>query len=106
MDNKLIGILAVVVVAVVAIAAVVIINNNNNNGGGDEPVSDDIKALTGLPSSDSRLWVYGNANEDDVIDSDDVAYLKEVIKNKGPGNKVLCDANRDGWINDKDVAYT
>ncbi len=106
MDNKLIGILAVVVVAVVAIAAVVIINNNNNNGGGDEPVSDDIKALTGLPSSDSRLWVYGNANEDDVIDSDDVAYLKEVIKNKGTGNKVLCDANRDGWINDKDVAYT
>ena len=106
MNTKTIGILAIVVIAVVAVAAVVVINNNNNSsGGGDDPSTDDIKALTGLPNKDSRLWVYGNANEDDYIDNDDVTYLKDVIKNKGTGNTVLCDANRDGKINDNDVSY-
>ena len=105
MDKKMIGILAVVVIAVAIVAAVVVINNNNNNGGGDEPASDDIKAKTGLPNENSRLWVYGNANEDDKIDNADVTYLRDVIASKGTGLTVLCDANNDGKINDNDVAY-
>ena len=38
----------------------------------------------GFPNESSRLWVYGNANEDDVIDDADVSYLLGVLSGDNP----------------------
>ncbi len=57
-----------------------------------------------VPSENSRLWVYGNANEDDRIDNDDVIYLQNVIGGTERPTP-LCDANLDGKINNADVTY-
>lgn len=57
-----------------------------------------------FPDQDSRLWVYGNANEDDVIDSADLEYLEGVIDGANPETR-LCDANLDGRVDWNDVLY-
>lgn len=59
---------------------------------------------SGFPSDDSRLWVYGNANEDDVIDRKDVEYLRGIIYGDYP-ETVLADANCDGVVDRRDLAY-
>lgn len=65
---------------------------------GDEVSEDD------FPDQGSRLWVYGNANEDDVIDDADVRYLEEVIAGtRGPTQ--LSDANLDGSVDASDIAH-
>ena len=57
-----------------------------------------------VPSESSRLWVYGNANEDDRLDSDDVTYLQGVLGGTEKPTP-LCDANLDGKVNSDDVSY-
>ncbi len=57
-----------------------------------------------IPSESSRLWVYGNANEDDRLDSDDVTYLQGVLGGTEKPTP-LCDANLDGKVNSDDVSY-
>ncbi len=57
-----------------------------------------------VPSENSRLWVYGNANEDDRIDSDDVTYLQNVLGGTERPTP-LCDANLDGRIDSSDISY-
>lgn len=57
-----------------------------------------------FPNEDSRLWVYGNANEDDRIDENDVAYLERVIQGNEKATQ-LCDANLDGAIDGSDVTH-
>lgn len=53
-------------------------------------------------TADFTLSVFGNANLDDTIDEQDVAYVQEVIKGaKAPTN--LTDANHDGNIDEKDI---
>ena len=49
--------------------------------------------------------IYGNANEDDVLDMRDVTYIKLVIFGKKPETK-LADANYDGKISMLDVGQT
>ena len=49
--------------------------------------------------------IYGNANEDDVLDMRDVTYIKLVIFGKKPAT-TLADANYDGKISMLDVAQT
>jgi|WetSurMetagenome_2_1015567.scaffolds.fasta_scaffold02027_6 iron complex transport system substrate-binding protein len=59
-------------------------------------------ASAGQNSDSFSLNVFGNANMDNTIDEQDVAYLEEVIaKTKQATN--LSDANLDGSIDDKDV---
>ncbi len=58
----------------------------------------------GFPSEDSRLWVYGNANEDDRIDEEDLEYLAGVIAGENPVT-VLSDANCDGVVDVDDIEY-
>ena len=58
----------------------------------------------GFPSQDSRLWVYGNADENDVIDGDDVSFLHSVLAGTEEAT-VLCDANLDGVVDVDDLAY-
>ena len=49
--------------------------------------------------------IYGNANEDDVLDMRDVTYIKLVIFGKKPATD-LADANYDGKISMLDVGQT
>lgn len=58
----------------------------------------------GFPSDSSRLWVYGNANEDDDIDEDDMRYLLGVLSGENPAT-VLSDANCDGVVDEDDLVY-
>ncbi|HID20394.1 MAG TPA: hypothetical protein EYP28_05615 [Methanophagales archaeon] len=49
--------------------------------------------------------IYGNANEDDVLDMHDVTYIKLVIFGKKPAT-TLADANYDGKISMLDIGQT
>ena len=104
MDKKVIAIIAVAVVAVAAIAAAVVLM-----GGGDKaPVHE----------FEGRLPIFGNANNDDYIDSKDIDYIKDVIDGKKEAVTVtvitdfstgstttrsMADANADGVVDSKDV---
>ncbi|MDO5852939.1 MAG: hypothetical protein Q4Q62_02535 [Thermoplasmata archaeon] len=57
-----------------------------------------------FPDQSSRLWVYGNADGDDDIDGDDIAYLEAVIAGAREAT-TLCDANLDGTVDGDDIAY-
>ena len=98
---------AVVVVAIVAIAAFAIMNNGNGGSGGDADngarVGEEVPRAK-LPNEDSRLWVYGNANEDDYMDKTDLTVLKEMVNGNRAATQ-LADANADGKIDDNDVKY-
>ncbi len=49
------------------------------------------------------LEIYGNANMDDAVDEDDVAYIQKIIA--GTANSTTyADANKDGAINSNDIA--
>ncbi len=53
-------------------------------------------------AADYTLGIYGNANLDDTINEQDVAYVQDVIKGtKAPTN--LTDANHDGKVDEKDI---
>jgi iron complex transport system substrate-binding protein len=49
--------------------------------------------------------IYGNANEDDVLDMRDVTYIKLVIFGKKPAT-TFADANYDGKISMLDIGQT
>lgn len=48
------------------------------------------------------LEVYGNANMDEVVDENDVEFIKQIIEGK-VNRTEFADANRDGWIDQEDV---
>jgi iron complex transport system substrate-binding protein len=58
-----------------------------------------------LLASASYSKIYGNANEDDVLDMRDVTYIKLVIFGKKPAT-TLADANNDGKISMLDIGQT
>ncbi len=93
MDNKIIiAIAAVAVIVVAGVAAVVVLNNNNGGSSSDEGIT-------------CQMRVYGNANQDDYLNSSDITTLESIIssgnwdKNKTP----LADANQDGKVDSNDV---
>ena len=49
-----------------------------------------------------RLMVYGNANNDDYIDQEDVAMLERIIAGEAEATR-YADANRDGKIDQEDI---
>ena len=61
--------------------------------------------VTTASEDDYVLEIYGNANEDDIIDMGDVVYTKLAIFGKKPKTE-LCDAKYDGRINVLDVIQT
>lgn len=98
MNNKMIfAIVAVVIVVAAGVGAFVLINNDS---------SDKDTRTYG-----NRLMVFGNANGDDYIDSDDVSKLESIIsdiENGGQWDKdsnPYADANQDGTIDSKDVEF-
>ncbi len=60
-------------------------------------------ATTPANASDDVLKIFGNANMDEMIDEDDIAYVEGVIK--GTNEKTeFSDANYDGEVTEKDIA--
>ena len=97
MDNKAIAIIGVVIVAIVAIAAVFVVMGGN---GGGEPTDDD-KEYT----IDTKLRVFGNANNDNYLDSQDLTVIKNIVDGKAvwhSSQNPLADANVDGKVDKKD----
>lgn len=110
MDTKritIIGIIAVVII-IVAAAAVVISDDDDDdtkpsNGGTDTPVVPDKGDDTYTPArTDGRLMIYGNADNDDYLDSHDVDYIQDIIDGKKTVTK-FADANCDGVVDSKDL---
>ncbi|MCQ2070088.1 MAG: hypothetical protein MJZ68_03045 [archaeon] len=94
MDNKII--LAIAVVGIVVVAGVVGVFTLGNDSEDPEPIG----------STDSmRLYIFGNANNDDYLDNKDVKVLEQIIadgtwdKSQAP----YADANQDGKITQDDV---
>ena len=95
MNNKIIAAIIVVIVIVVAAAAVLTVGSDDREGPGIE------KGV--YPTN---LMILGNANLDDYLDEEDVAYIQKIIGTDYSYSKeYFCDANYDGVIDEKDVSY-
>ncbi len=106
MDNKIIGAIAVVAILIAAGAAAVVLIKDD----GDDNVADS-NSMVG------RLTVFGNANNDDYINSDDVDEVKAILAGekepvyfscykeyKGSvAKRSFADANADGTIDETDL---
>jgi len=53
-------------------------------------------------ASNDLLGVFGNANMDETIDEDDIAYVEGVIKGTNETTE-FSDANYDGEVTEKDI---
>jgi len=101
MEKKVtIAIVAIVVVFVVVVAVGLLTQEQPKY----DPADVD---LSNLASSDLNpcLEVYGNVNEDLVIDSKDVKALQDALANGTAMSLRYADANFDGSIDNEDVAY-
>ncbi len=105
MDKKIMIVAIIAVVAVVAGAAVVVFTGSHDSSSSDNgKIVGNTIAEKDFPNSSSRLWVYGNANEDDKLNNDDVSYLEAIINGSKTATR-LADANADGKVDSKDVDY-
>jgi hypothetical protein len=105
MDSKKTKAVAVIAAVAMIIAAVGIYAVMSSGGGSPEGsrVGTQLSASE-LPDADSRLWVYGNANEDDRIDDSDIAYLNGIVSGSVEATE-LADANCDGRVDQKDLEH-
>lgn len=53
-------------------------------------------------AADFTLGIYGNANMDDAVDDQDIAFVKDVLSGAKSATN-LTDANYDGKIDEKDI---
>ena len=65
--------------------------------------SSTLLAVTPAIASDYTLEVFGNANMDETIDEDDVAYVEGIIDGTNEDTE-LADANYDGQVDERDIA--
>ena len=106
MDTKIIAaVVAVVVVVGVGVGIALTMNNGGNDSGSSDGqrVGETLKEAD-FPNSASRLWVYGNANEDDKLDQSDVTALEKMVSGEQKATQ-LADTNADGKVDSKDVDY-
>ena len=90
MNAKIIAIVAVVVIVAGGAGAFMVLNNGNG--------------AKNVERVDTALAVYGNANNDTVINNNDVTLIQEIID----GKKVLkdypfADANNDSKVDSTDI---
>ena len=90
MDTKLIAVVAVAIVAVAGVGIFFALG-----AGGSDYRSDD---------DTGRLMIYGNANNDDYIDNEDVKALEKIV-NKEMDPTPFADANQDGTVDANDVEF-
>ncbi len=109
-------VLAVIVVAVIAVAGAAVVlsdgdDKGENKGGSEQNAGKNLSALESrLDDMKNKeadypmLMILGNADWDDNIGDDDIAYIEGLIKNGyNYADEFMCDANYDGLIDDKDV---
>lgn len=92
--KKTFAVLAIVVIVLAAVATVVMTGNHD---------SDDKRKSTSIGTA----AVYGNANNDNYLDEDDIEFIKKIIAD-GSWNETeypFADANNDGKVDSKDVDY-
>ena len=94
METKFIAIAIAAVVVVAAVGGAVLLMKNN---GESKPEGKD------FDNSSGALLVYGNANEDNVIDDKDLTAIQAII-DKG-GYEKIADANQDGKVNADDKTF-
>ncbi|MDD1771565.1 MAG: hypothetical protein LUQ09_01445, partial [Methanomassiliicoccales archaeon] len=109
MNKKMLAISVVAVLVIAGLGAWFVYFGQESDSDGDDGTDNGSRVGTELvnetfPSDASRLWVYGNADEDDHIDDDDVEFLEDIIDGDETAT-VLADANCDGEIDDDDVDY-
>ena len=100
MNAKIVAVVAAAIIIVAGIGAFLLLQNN-----GSEKVAG---------NSDGRLQIYGNANNDDNLNADDVALIKDIVSKNSDSDssndvdwKTLypyADANYDGKVGQDDVA--
>jgi len=93
MSKKIVVYIILAVIVVAAIGVYVVKNSS----------SDDNKYVDTYPTG--RLWVLGNANNDDYINQSDVDYINNIISRDSVKYKdyFMCDANYDGKIDSADL---
>ena len=109
MNTKaIIAIIAVIAIVGAGAGAVVLTHNNSNH-----------ETVRNSNNLDGRLTVFGNANNDDFLDSRDVEFVKKVIAGEEKATyytcyktyggstvqRSFCDANVDGKIDQADVDW-
>jgi iron complex transport system substrate-binding protein len=108
MNGKAIIAIAAVIVVVAGGIGIAVLNNNND--------SEKVRSSNNL---DGRLTVFGNANNDDFLDSRDVDFVKKIIAGEEKATYYDCyktyggsvvkrsfaDANVDGKIDESDVRW-
>ena len=94
METKIIAIAVAAVVVVAAVSGVIFFMNNNGGSGSDGKDFDD---------ASGALLIYGNANEDKVIDDKDLSAIQALI-DKGEYEKIA-DANQDGKVDSDDKTF-
>lgn len=97
MDRKVAIAAAVVIILIIAAAAAIISASSDD---------DDDKKEINKQSSEARLQVYGNANNDDVLNNDDLEIVKDYVKNPdswNPQTMRYVDVNADGKITQDDA---
>ena len=102
MSAKIIAIAAVAILVVAGVGVAIYMANDKGDSSGDR-VGEEL-SKDNYPSSASRLWVYGNANEDDKIDGADITALEKMVNGEMKATQ-LADTNVDGKIDSKDVDY-
>ena len=100
---KVVNIIVVALILAAALLSAFNFGSSGNSAGPGSLVGTEI-AESGFPNGDSRLWVYGNANEDDYMDSEDLEVLRDMVSGKREST-VLADANCDGRVDYRDIEY-
>lgn len=114
--NQIIAIVAVVVIIIIAIAAFALSNSDDNDSKDNNDDDNGAGANAGKSTNDpnkfdhleTALWVYGNADNDSDLDTDDVKFIQDIIDGKStwnPATNPYADANYDGVIDSNDVKY-
>lgn len=100
MNNKLVAVVVIVVVIVIAAVAVVALSDDDD---------DDNKGNSGtyVNNADEKARIYGNANNDSYLNSEDVTLIQKIIDEKLDWQKEYpyADANNDGKVDSSDVTY-
>lgn len=103
-----IGIVAILVIAAIAFFAM---SNGNNDNKEEKDVyslylTEDSGKAT-VSSIDTKLLVFGNANNDVYLDENDVKFIQDIVDGKTKWDKSanpLADTNADGKITSDDVS--
>lgn len=91
MNSKIIGIAIAAILIVGGGGAAYLLLNGSDDDGGTIP-------------GETRLDIFGNANNDRCIDQSDVEFLERIIAGEEERTE-LADANQDGVIDQKDVDF-